>query len=190
MSKVIYKTIERFPGYRFGDDGSVWSQWHCLPRVGGRFQRGRVIGDWQPLLQSIHKTNRGSSYLSVSINDGIKPRKYLVHALILEAFYGPRPTPKSDCCHDNGNGHDNRLDNLRWDTKAANRADQFRHGTAPFGEKHKRSKLTDQQAREIFMLHRSGANQYALAAQYGISQSAVSLLVNRKNWQRTLGVSA
>lgn len=52
----------------------------------------------------------------------------MVHKLVLEAFVGPRPEGK-EACHDNGNGMDNRLTNLRWDTHKANMADQFRHGT-------------------------------------------------------------
>lgn len=52
----------------------------------------------------------------------------LVHKLVLEAFVGPRPAGL-EACHNNGDGTDNRLTNLRWDTHKANMADQFEHGT-------------------------------------------------------------
>lgn len=60
-------------------------------------------------------------------------RNYMrsVHVLVAEAFIGPRPTPLHDCCHDDGNPCNNRLDNVRWDTKSANKQDQIRHGRLP-----------------------------------------------------------
>src|SRR5690606_32995059 len=51
-----------------------------------------------------------------------------VHALVLEAFVGPRPT-STEACHANGDRTDARLANLRWDTHSANVQDTLRHGT-------------------------------------------------------------
>ena len=50
-----------------------------------------------------------------------------VHKLVLEAFVGQAP-PGLEACHNNGNHEDNRLENLRWDTKSSNVLDQVRHG--------------------------------------------------------------
>lgn len=55
-------------------------------------------------------------------------RTRTVHRLVLEAFVGPAPEGM-ECCHGPGGPADNRLTNLRWDTQAANSADQFEHGT-------------------------------------------------------------
>jgi hypothetical protein len=55
----------------------------------------------------------------------------LVSRAVLETFVGPRP-PEYDCCHFPDPSHDNnRLDNLRWDTKSENAKDAVRHGTCP-----------------------------------------------------------
>lgn len=51
-----------------------------------------------------------------------------IHRLVLEAFVGPRPEGLEGC-HWNGDPTDNRLVNLRWDTRKANSADSVRHGT-------------------------------------------------------------
>lgn len=51
-----------------------------------------------------------------------------VYVLVLEAFVGPRP-PGFDCCHYDGDESNDRLSNLRWDTRSANRLDSVRHGT-------------------------------------------------------------
>ena len=52
----------------------------------------------------------------------------MVHTLVLEAFVSPRP-PGMDSCHNDGNPKNNRLDNLRWDTRSNNIRDGVRHGT-------------------------------------------------------------
>jgi hypothetical protein len=51
-----------------------------------------------------------------------------VHTLVLEAFVGPRP-PGMVACHNDGNGGNNHVSNLRWDTYGANNHDLVRHGT-------------------------------------------------------------
>jgi hypothetical protein len=48
--------------------------------------------------------------------------------MVLEAFVGPCP-PGLECCHGNGVGTDNWVENLRWDTHTENVLDSVRHGT-------------------------------------------------------------
>lgn len=55
-------------------------------------------------------------------------RSFLIHRLVLEAFVGPCPEGM-EACHWNGVPSDNRVKNLRWDTRAANVADSVRVGT-------------------------------------------------------------
>jgi len=55
-------------------------------------------------------------------------RYVYVHTLVLEAFVGARPTGM-ECCHNDGNGDNNALQNLRWDTHSSNEYDRARHGT-------------------------------------------------------------
>jgi hypothetical protein len=51
----------------------------------------------------------------------------LVPHLVLEAFVGPRPD-RHDACHNNGDPADDRLVNLRWDSRSENMYDMVRHG--------------------------------------------------------------
>lgn len=60
-------------------------------------------------------------------SEGRKAHK-AIHCLVLEAFVGPRPGPNYQGCHNDGNPSNSRLDNLRWDTVAANQADRKKHG--------------------------------------------------------------
>lgn len=57
---------------------------------------------------------------------GFKERRY-VHTLVLEAFTGPR-IDGMVACHNDGNRHNNRADNLRWDSVSANNHDTVKHG--------------------------------------------------------------
>ena len=50
-----------------------------------------------------------------------------VHRLVLEAFVGPCP-PGMEACHNNDIPSDNRLENLRWDTKSRNAFDAVGNG--------------------------------------------------------------
>lgn len=69
----------------------------------------------------------GPRWAVVLYKDG-KRHHSPVHQLVLKAFIGPRPDGY-DACHCDGDRDNNRLDNLRWDTRSANTLDQVAHGT-------------------------------------------------------------
>ena len=80
--------------------------------------------------QPEERTGHRRVYISV---DGVK--SYLrVHRAVLEAFVGPCPEDM-EACHWNDDPSDNRLENLRWDTKKANRQDCVRNGHDPNASK-------------------------------------------------------
>jgi hypothetical protein len=83
-----------------------------------RRYRGRV------LVQSIdHYDRRVVTLYSAGFKTTLK-----VHTLVLKAFTGPRPLGM-DGCHNEDNLADNRISNLRWDTRRENALDTQRHGT-------------------------------------------------------------
>lgn len=70
-------------------------------------------------------------YLSAHLcRNGVKT-SYKVHRLVLAAFVGPCPEGM-EACHANGVRDDNRVENLRWDTRSANTLDKVGHGTHPY----------------------------------------------------------
>lgn len=110
-------------------------------------------------------------YRRVELRIGGRRVCRLVHNLVAEAFIGPRPDGLQ-VCHNNGNGADNRVENLRYGTAKSNRDDRRKHG------KHG-NKLTEDQVRSILQDPRP---QSVIAAEYGINQSNVSRIKNGKTW--------
>jgi hypothetical protein len=84
------------------------------------FIAGRILS--QQSTRTGHKT--------VGLYKSGKGRTFLVHHLVLSAFVGPMPEGLEGC-HNNGDPADNRLTNLRWDTRASNCLDTLKHGRRP-----------------------------------------------------------
>lgn len=75
----------------------------------------------------------GHKLVLLSMSLGVKRMSY-VHRLVLESFVGPCPVGM-EACHLNDESSDNRLENLRWDTRSANRLDAVRNGIHPHAKK-------------------------------------------------------
>ncbi len=103
-------------------------------RIMGRMTRGK--GGSRYFRRSHLKklaTDRGG-YLNVHLaKDGHKVTPG-VHVVVLEAFVGPRPDGMVGC-HNDGDPSNNRIDNLRWDTREANARDTVTHGKHPMAGK-------------------------------------------------------
>lgn len=115
--------------------------------------------------------------------DGVRIRR-LTHQLVAEAFIGPRPTPGHQVNHKNGIKDDNRDTNLEWATASENQLHSYAvlGNSAPRGESSGRAKLTEDTVRQIRSRLAVGESQRKIARDYGVSQPAVSLILNRKNW--------
>ncbi|MGO1563156.1 MAG: HNH endonuclease signature motif containing protein [Actinomycetaceae bacterium] len=83
----------------------------------------------------LEPTVRPTGYAQATLAHRRSVTYRLVHRLVLEAFIGPCPEGM-EACHNNGNRTDNRLENLRWDTRLANAHDAIRHGTHPGAASH------------------------------------------------------
>lgn len=110
-------------------------------------------------------------------DDGARTTMH-VHTLVLEAFGGPRPEGMV-ARHLNGDPDDCSLDNLAWGTFLENEADKREHGRIARGARNGQTTLTEADVRAI---RASSESQRAIARRFGITQSAVSLIVNRKSW--------
>jgi HNH endonuclease len=176
---IEYRELAEFPGYRFGADGSVWSRWRVVNRLGGPGGLSAVMTtEWRRL--RTNRTAKGYRDVQLKPISGRVVHRW-VHRLILEAFVGPCPSGM-EACHFNGERDDNRIANLRWDTLAGNGLDKIRHGNHA-GEKHYRAKLTWEDVREIRRLRGAGMGYEEIAARYPVALVTIRLICNGHRWK-------
>lgn len=165
-----WRSISGFEGYyEVSNFGNVRS---CDRQLSdGRTRKSK------PMAQSISK----SGHRKVRLCRGNVHHFKLVHRLVAEAFIGPCPDGLQ-CAHNNGDPSCNHDWNLRWDTVAGNAADRILHGTQLIGPKNHLSKLTDDDVRKLWTLHRSGMTGRDIAKFLGCTPANVSSIINRKTW--------
>jgi len=169
ISEVEYRFLDEFPGYRFGSDGSVWSQ---RDKAG----KGRHA-EWR-----LKKPTR-SRYCHVSMYIDGKSVSRGVHCLVLAAFVGPCPDGMQGL-HGDGNTHNNSLENLRWGTPLTNAEDRAGHGTTARGSRQGLSKLTETDVVEIRRLWRAGSyrSKAALGRRFGVRAITILNVIAHKTW--------
>lgn len=175
MSEVVYRDCPGLPGYRVGDDGSVWSCWSA----GGRYKKSTMTNQWHRL----NPTAKPCGHLHVMTKGG---KLKLVHTLVLTAFVGPRPQGM-ECRHfPDRDPSNNRLENLSWGTRQQNVDDQIPHGTKRKGTMIASAKLSDDAVREIRTAAAQDSSrgyQSRLARKYHVDQSIISEVISRKRWK-------
>lgn len=131
--------INNFPGYEISNYGKVRS---FLPRNG----KGSLTKTSRILKQHIIK---GKPYYKVVLSLNGKSFTKKPHILVAEHFIGQKPSPRHEVRHYDGNSFNNFYQNLLWGTTQDNADDRTRHGTQVRGTQVHKSKLTEQNVREI-----------------------------------------
>lgn len=170
----IWKPVVGYEGlYEVSNIGRVKSLDRTVRwRDGHRAVRSRLIK---------YGVNHRGYFTAHLCRDGIHNKRF-VHVLVLEAFVGPRPDGM-ECCHGNGIRTDNRLLNLRWDTRSANRNDSRAHGTMPIGSKHHNAKLTEPDVIAIRKRCSDGEKPAAVARDYNVTSHAIHRVIRRIIWR-------
>lgn len=114
-----WRDIPGFPGYKASDMGRIAS---CKKFISGSV-RWIITSEIQRILAGA--VDQGYRFYSLSC--GKCQTVMRAYRLVMLAFVGPCPDGL-EVCHNNGKKHDCRLSNLRYDTRAANVMDAFRHG--------------------------------------------------------------
>jgi hypothetical protein len=103
--------------------------------------------------------------------------------LVALAFFGPCPEGKQ-VNHKNGIKLDNRVENLEYVTGSENIRHAFRTGLkrAPYGAVHFKTKLTEDDVREIRRRRKAGEMCKDIAPDYGIHVNTVAQIGRRMRW--------
>lgn len=161
MSEI--RAVAAFPDYGVDALGNVYS------RKSGEYRR-------------LRPSRTPFGYVSLSLYEKGKRHMRMAHRLVAEAFIGPCP-PGLEVAHCNGDPADNRVENLRYDTRSGNLADRAKHGTEQRGESNPSVRLGKQDIIEIRRSYGAGElSQDRLAEKFHVTQSQIGRIVRRENW--------
>ena len=168
--------------YEVSDHGSVRTVSHVVIRSNGRrlTVRGKMLNPY----------DSGSGPMVCIASPNGDRREHYVRRLVLEAFVGPAPEGMEACHFPDRDPWNNRLKNLRWDTKKGNSRDKVLHGTVfvASGELNGESKLTSEQVVQIRIMYATGKYlQSELASEFGVVQVRISGIVSGKSWKHIGG---
>ena len=142
--------------------------------------------------RSVRKTpktlcpSRGrNGYMVVNLCHRRVTKLLYVHALVLEAFRGPRPAG-CESSHIDGTRTNNCIDNLVWETRKENTARALVHGTIARGERIGVAKLTPALVRLARQRAALGEFHSDIAVDMGVSGQTIGCLVSRKTWAHVL----
>ena len=112
MFGEIWKTHPEAPNYRISNRGRVWCIRRKVPigRYGFRWIGGHFL-----------KPHESKGVLYVRLHPLYRRN---LGRIVKETFDGPMPAGMQTC-HNNGDFHDNRLENIRFDTSKENHADSI-----------------------------------------------------------------
>lgn len=157
----VWKTVEGFPDYQISNLGRVRS---------GIRKKG---------LLNQSRTSRGYKKVSLWRNGAMKTG--LIHRLVASAFL-PNPNDLTDVNHKDGNKQNNCVDNLEWSSRSTNQKHAYTHNL--YSRSNGSSKrLSRTEAMQVLSLRKSGMPQKEIAIQFGITEGAVSHIVNGRTWK-------
>ena len=166
--KEEWRPVVGFEGlYEASSEGRVRGLSRAVQRSNGgtAWIRGRVLSP---------RPQKSGHLLAWLRKDG-KTHAVNVHRLVALAFLGPCPSGM-ECCHNNGIPCDNRVSNLRWDTRSSNIKQSYFDGRTPTlpgfkGLEHPSSCLTADLVRKV---RESPLSCKAAGEMFGISAMTVS----------------
>lgn len=151
-------------------------------------------GEWHKLATA---TAGMGGYRTLSIKRDGRRFRAKVAILVCEAFHGPKPFPKAVVRHLDGCNINDCAQNLAWGTQSENLKDAVIHGTSPAAENGRRgsvklrgtnshfAKLDWDTAREIRRRRADGQTLKAIAQDFGIHLSTVSLISRGQTWNES-----
>lgn len=171
----IWRTIVDAPLYEISNLGRVRNHDRYVKTANGqtRFYRGGLIAP--------SHNQHGHEKALLITTPGAKIMRY-VHALVAQAFIGPRPDGM-EVAHNDGNPRNNKVSNLRYATPVENNADKSIHGTLLERAIHPAAKLTERDVDEIFRRLALKHRQKDIAADFGVKRATIGAIAQGRSWR-------
>ena len=145
-----------------------------------RFWSKILTGDEDECWECVAMYLNRDGYGEFKLND----KKILAHRFSFQLFYKRLITDKMFICHKCDNPSCVNPHHLFEGTPQENIADRDNKGRVTKGEKHHDSKLTEEKVKEIRAKYsQSKTTQQKLADEYGVVQSIIHGIINRKYWK-------
>jgi hypothetical protein len=175
IEQEVWKEIPGFPFYEVSNLGRFRS-WR--ERYAGKWS-GPDRRDTKPHI--LRQSSRHLGRLYVCLQKDGKTHQLIAHRIVLLAFVGPCPEGL-ESCHNDGDHTNNRIDNLRWDTKESNWDDRRTHGVANIGANHGRTRLSDEDVEQIRILYHKGYRAHDIAKRYSIDKKTIVRMCTGRGW--------
>lgn len=176
---MVIKPCPSFPGYSVSENGTVFSH-RRRKKMAGKW--GGSVAYIDPEYFKPMATNKNrKGYLSTGLRQNGRNRPIQIHAIVADAFLGPRPVG-CQVRHLDGNNQNNHYSNLAYGTTEENAADRLRHGRYASGEKHVNAKLTFSQVQEIISLRKKRVKVKDLAQKFGVSKSTIADVIYGRSY--------
>jgi hypothetical protein len=160
--------------------GNVRSETRSIPHR----RLGQAVHKGKPIVPTTKKS-KSNKYAIVSFTKEGKGRTFQVHQLVAKTFLtNEKNLPHVN--HIDGNGLNNRLDNLEWISPRDNVTHAYQSGLrrSMRGEMSSSAKLTEKQVREIKKYLEEGAfSQRKLAEIYQVVPMVITQIKLRKTWK-------
>jgi len=187
MEREIWKDVVGFEGYyQVSNMGRVKGIDRMVNTCGGRLRpvKGKIL---KQTINTDSKYKGKYPHCIVSLWKDNKGCMRGVHVMVLEAFVGIRPVGFV-CCHNDGNGLNNNLSNLRWGTPRENTHDSIKHGTfRPWNNKYKhednnRARFKNEDVIKIRELASMGVPRCKIEQMFNAKPGSLSRIITGKQW--------
>jgi hypothetical protein len=156
--------------YEIDNEGNIWSL-----RREKTINKRKYVWSSKKLKPIVDR----NGYLYVNLCNGKSAKKMAIHRLVLLSFVG-EPKKGMICCHLDGNKLNNNINNLRWATHADNYADSIKHKTNAIGIRNGKSKLNEDQVKEIIF---SNEPSLSICKKYNVAASTIRAVRLKQNWK-------
>ncbi len=163
LQDEVWMPIPGFPGYEISNKARIRSYYRQQNRGRGHGRGYETLLCHEPQLILKPSPNPRGGHPRYGLCHNGKVACKQVGFWLLITFVSPWPGRGWYCCHNDGNCHNNVLENLRWDTKREDGLDRMRHGTSRV------SHLVADDIRTIRQRLANGESLATIAADFHIS---------------------